>query len=69
MMKLSDEVLSSAAEIKARGGLIIGVAPFESNEFDVLIKTPDLEDSDNFCQHHRRTTARILSWCWPRRRS
>jgi len=39
-----DEVLSSASEIKARGGLIIGVAPFESNEFDVLIKTPDLED-------------------------
>jgi len=39
-----DEVLSSASEIKARGGLIIGVAPFESNEFDVLIKTPDLGD-------------------------
>ncbi|MEK7110216.1 MAG: glutamine--fructose-6-phosphate transaminase (isomerizing) [Patescibacteria group bacterium] len=42
--EVRDEVLSSAAEIKARGGLIIGVAPFESNEFDVLIKTPDLED-------------------------
>jgi len=42
--EVKDEVLSSAAEIKARGGLIIGVAPFESNEFDVLIKTPDLED-------------------------
>ncbi|MFA6017281.1 MAG: glutamine--fructose-6-phosphate transaminase (isomerizing) [Patescibacteria group bacterium] len=41
---VKDEVLSSAAEIKARGGLIIGVAPFESNEFDILIKTPDLGD-------------------------
>jgi len=42
--EVKDEVLSSAAEIKARGGLIIGVAPFESNEFDVLIKTPDIGD-------------------------
>ncbi len=42
--EIKEEVLSSAAEIKARGGLIIGVAPFGSNEFDVLIKTPDLGD-------------------------
>ncbi|MCR4313287.1 MAG: isomerizing glutamine--fructose-6-phosphate transaminase, partial [Candidatus Roizmanbacteria bacterium] len=42
--EIKQEVLSSAAEIKARGGLIIGVAPFGSNEFDVLIKTPDLGD-------------------------
>ncbi len=42
--EVKEEVLSSAAELKARGGLIIGVAPFESNEFDILIKTPDLED-------------------------
>ena len=42
--EVKDEVLSSAAELKARGGLIIGVAPFESNEFDILIKTPDLGD-------------------------
>ncbi|MEK7522619.1 MAG: glutamine--fructose-6-phosphate transaminase (isomerizing) [Patescibacteria group bacterium] len=42
--EIKDEVLSSAAEIKARGGLIIGVAPFESNEFDILIKTPDLKE-------------------------
>lgn len=42
--EVKDEVLSSAAELKARGGLIIGVAPFESNEFDILIKTPHLED-------------------------
>ena len=42
--EVKDEVLSSASEIKARGGLIIGISPFESNEFDVLIKIPDLED-------------------------
>ncbi|MEK7177555.1 MAG: glutamine--fructose-6-phosphate transaminase (isomerizing) [Patescibacteria group bacterium] len=42
--EVKDEVLSSAAEIKARGGLIIGVAPFNSNEFDVVIQTPDLEE-------------------------
>lgn len=38
------EVLSSAAELKARGGLIIGISPFESKEFNILIKTPDLGD-------------------------
>jgi glucosamine--fructose-6-phosphate aminotransferase (isomerizing) len=38
------EILSSSAELKARGGRIIGIAPFESSEFDVLIKTPDLGD-------------------------
>jgi glucosamine--fructose-6-phosphate aminotransferase (isomerizing) len=42
--EIKEEVLSSAAEIKARGGLIIGVAPFESSEFDLLIKTPDIYD-------------------------
>lgn len=42
--EIKDEVLSSAAELKARGGLIIGITPFESKEFDILIKTPDLGD-------------------------
>ena len=41
---VKDEVLSSASELKARGGLIIGISPFEASEFDILIKTPDLED-------------------------
>lgn len=36
------EILSSAAELKARGGKIIGIAPFESHEFDEMILTPDL---------------------------
>lgn len=37
-----NEVLSSAAQLAARGGYIIGVAPFESPEFNTIIKTPDL---------------------------
>ncbi len=36
------ELLSSAAELAARGGKIIGIAPFSSPEFDVHIKTPDV---------------------------
>ncbi len=42
--EVKEEILSSAAEVKARGGKIIGVAPFDSNEFDQLVKTPDLGD-------------------------
>jgi len=40
--EVRNEVLSSAAELKARGAHIIGVAPFTSPEFDEVIKTPDL---------------------------
>lgn len=36
------EVLSSAAELKARGGHIIGIAPFKSPEFDEVVNTPNL---------------------------
>lgn len=42
--KTKHEVLSSAAELRARGGKIIGVAPFNAQEFDDLILTPDLGD-------------------------
>lgn len=42
--EVKDEVLSSASELKARGGLIIGISPFEASEFDIFIKTPDLDD-------------------------
>ncbi len=35
------ELLSSAAQLKARGGKIIGVAPYASSEFDIHIQTPD----------------------------
>ncbi len=40
--EVKNEVLSSAAELKARGGHIIGIAPFDSPEFDEVIKTPNL---------------------------
>lgn len=43
------EILSSAAEIKARGGRIIGVAPFKAQEFDDFIKTPDIGELTVFC--------------------
>lgn len=42
--EVKDEVLSSAMELKARGGKIIGVAPYSAREFDAYIKTPDLGD-------------------------
>ncbi len=38
------ETLSSAAELKARGGYIIGVAPYRSPEFDHSIITPESKD-------------------------
>ncbi len=41
---VKNEVLSSAAELKARGGHIIGISPFDSHEYDESIKTPDLGD-------------------------
>ncbi len=39
--EVKNEILSSAAELKARGGYIIGIAPFGSPEFDTQIRTPD----------------------------
>lgn len=39
---LEGELRSSAAELKARGGNIIGVAPFKGAEFDSHIETPHL---------------------------
>ncbi len=38
------EVLSSVAELKARGGHIIGISSFSAKEFDEIIETPDLGD-------------------------
>lgn len=37
-----DEIISNAQEIKARGGLIIGVGPKQNSVFDVFLKTADL---------------------------
>lgn len=42
--EVREEILSSAAELKARGGNIIGVAPFNSHEFEENILVPDLGD-------------------------
>lgn len=42
--EVKNEVLSSAAELKARGAYIIGVAPFQASEFDTTIQTPDVDD-------------------------
>ena len=42
--EVRNEILSSASELKARGGLMIGISPFASSEFDIVIKTPDLGD-------------------------
>ena len=39
------EILSNAQEIKARGGFIIGVGPFNNSVFDVHLKTADLSDA------------------------
>ena len=40
--EVKSEILSSAAELKARGGRIIGIAPFNSGEFAEVIETPDI---------------------------
>lgn len=42
--EVKKELFSSAAELKARGGRLIGIGPITSPEFDVLIKTPDFGD-------------------------
>ncbi len=39
-----NDVLSSATELRSRGALIIGIAPFSAPEFDVHIPTPNLGD-------------------------
>ena len=42
--EVKDEVLSSTAELKARGGKIIGIAPANSPEFDIHIPIPDTKE-------------------------
>ncbi len=39
------EIISNAAEIKARGGFIIGVGPKNSTVFDFFLKTTDLKEA------------------------
>ena len=38
--EVKNEVLSSAAELKARGGRIIGITPFDNKEFAEIIHSP-----------------------------
>lgn len=40
-----DEIISNAQEVKARGGLIIGIGPEENNVFDRFLKTEDVGDA------------------------
>ncbi|NMC35492.1 glutamine--fructose-6-phosphate transaminase (isomerizing) [Candidatus Beckwithbacteria bacterium] len=42
------EICSSAAQVKARGGQVIGVGPKNSVEFDTWIQTPDLGELSVF---------------------
>ena len=49
VMVLADEetkndVLSSATEMKSRGAVVFGIAPFSASEFDTHIQTPALDD-------------------------
>ncbi len=39
------EIISNAQEIKARGGLIIGIGPKNATVFDVFLKTADLSEA------------------------
>ena len=43
--ELRKEILSNAMEIKARGGLIIGVSPENAEVFDLWIKVPDVREA------------------------
>ena len=39
--EVKNDVISNAIELKARGGLIIGIAPDNNEAFDVWIKVPE----------------------------
>lgn len=39
------DIVSNAAEIKARGGFIIGVGPIKNSVFDVFLKTADAKEA------------------------
>lgn len=40
-----DDIISNAQEIKARGGIIIGIGPKENKVFDRFLKTADLKEA------------------------
>lgn len=43
--EVQGDILSNAMEVKARGGLVIGVGPRQAEVFDEWIKTPDIESA------------------------
>lgn len=44
------EILSNAAELKVRGGYIIGVGPKYNEIFDIFIKVREAEEANSICQ-------------------
>lgn len=40
-----DDIISNATEIKARGGLIIGIGPKDNDIFDTFFKTADIKEA------------------------
>jgi glucosamine--fructose-6-phosphate aminotransferase (isomerizing) len=44
------EILSNAAELKVRGGYIIGIGPKDNEVFDIFIKVRESEEANSICQ-------------------
>jgi glucosamine--fructose-6-phosphate aminotransferase (isomerizing) len=44
------EILSNAAELKVRGGYIIGIGPNSNEIFDTFIKVREAEEANSICQ-------------------
>ena len=44
------EILSNAAELKVRGGYIIGIGPKDNEIFDIFIKVREAEEANSICQ-------------------
>src|SRR3989338_155388 len=40
-----DEIISNGQEVKARGGLIVGVGPRQNDVFDIFLKTEDIKEA------------------------
>ena len=44
------EIISNAAELKARGGFIIGIGPKNNEIFDIFLKVIEAEEANSICQ-------------------
>ncbi len=40
--EVKNDVISAISQVKTRGATVVGIAPFEHSDFDMLIKVPDL---------------------------